>query len=121
VEELIIENNRVKGVLSKKENKIKRYNADAVIIATGGKSYPQTGSTGDGQKMAEKKGHKIIELKQSLVPLRIDKKINEKIKKTNKKFFNDPVVKYGYCRGEEPYNYVKDILNTYEHYKKFID
>jgi len=52
-----------------------------VILATGGKSYPQTGSTGDGYKIAEKNGHEIIELKQSLVPLRIDKKINNKIKK----------------------------------------
>ncbi len=42
------------------------------------------------------------------------------IKKNNKKFFNDSVVKFGYCRGEEPSNYVKEIFKTYEHYKKFI-
>ncbi len=88
VNELIIENNVVKGVISKKENKIKRYNADAVILATGGKSYPQTGSTGDGYKIAEKNGHEIIELKQSLVPLRIDKKINNKIKNLKLKNIN---------------------------------
>lgn len=43
--------------------------ADSVIIATGGKSYPLTGSTGDGYKMAEKLGHTIISPKPSLVPL----------------------------------------------------
>ena len=47
----------------------KAYKADAVIIATGGLSYPQTGSTGDGYKMARKLGHTIIEPRPSLVPL----------------------------------------------------
>lgn len=35
-------------------------------------------------------------------------------------FFNDPVVQYGYCRGEEPYLYVRHILDRYRHYKKFV-
>ncbi|MBL8020352.1 MAG: transporter substrate-binding domain-containing protein [Leptospirales bacterium] len=35
-------------------------------------------------------------------------------------FFNDPVVQYGYLRGEEPYNYVRQILERQEHYKKFV-
>ncbi len=43
--------------------------ADAVILCTGGKSYPTTGSTGDGYAMAEKLGHKITELRPALVPL----------------------------------------------------
>ncbi len=42
-------------------------------------------------------------------------------KKSKPKYFNDPVVRHGYCRGEEPYRYVKQILNRYEHYKKFTD
>ena len=45
--------------------------ADSVIIATGGMSYPLTGSTGDGYKMAEALGHTVTELKPSLVPLTI--------------------------------------------------
>lgn len=46
-------------------------NCDSVILATGGMSYPLTGSTGDGYKMAEKLGHTVTELKPSLVPLDI--------------------------------------------------
>lgn len=45
--------------------------ADSVILATGGMSYPVTGSTGDGYKMANELGHTVTELKPSLVPLEI--------------------------------------------------
>jgi len=45
------------------------YELDGVVIATGGLSYPLTGSTGDGYKMARKLGHTVTELKPSLVPL----------------------------------------------------
>ncbi|MBN1391718.1 MAG: NAD(P)/FAD-dependent oxidoreductase [Sedimentisphaerales bacterium] len=44
-------------------------NAEKVIIATGGLSYPQTGSTGDGYRFAKELGHTIVEPKASLVPL----------------------------------------------------
>lgn len=44
---------------------------DKLIITTGGKSYPTTGSVGDGYKFAEKLGHKIIKIKPSLVPIEI--------------------------------------------------
>lgn len=44
---------------------------DKLIIATGGKSYPTTGSIGDGYKFAEKLGHKIIKIKPSLIPIEI--------------------------------------------------
>lgn len=42
------------------------------------------------------------------------------LKKSNPEFYNDPVVKYGYCRGTETYNYVSQILDRYEHYKNII-
>lgn len=45
------------------------YEADAVILATGGASYPGTGSTGDGYKMVEQLGHTIVPLHGALVPL----------------------------------------------------
>jgi len=41
--------------------------------------------------------------------------------KSQKKYFNDPVVKYGYCRGEEPVNYVKEIFERYQYYIEFIE
>lgn len=57
---------KVSGVLDTKGNK---YDADCVIIATGGMSYPGTGSTGDGYKLAKTVGHTITEIKPSLVGL----------------------------------------------------
>ena len=65
VDDIIVEDKNIKGVKTK-EGIIK---ADKVILATGGKSYPLTGSTGDGYILAEKLGHKIVEIKPSLVPL----------------------------------------------------
>lgn len=50
---------------------------DKCIIATGGKSYPKTGSTGDGYSMAKRLGHKIIDIKPGLVPLKSDSSICE--------------------------------------------
>ena len=55
------------GIKTDKE-KIK---ANKVILATGGKSYPLTGSTGDGYRLAEKLGHSIIPIRPSLVPLEV--------------------------------------------------
>jgi len=43
------------------------------------------------------------------------------LKLSEKDYFNDEVVKHGYCRGEEPYNYVREIYERYEHYKKLIN
>lgn len=65
VSDVIAENGAVKAV--KSDGKV--YNCDSVIIASGGKSYPRTGTTGDGYKFARKLGHTIIEPKPSLVPL----------------------------------------------------
>ena len=49
----------------------KKFYADAVIIATGGRSYEATGSTGDGYRFAEELGHTIKEVKPALVPLTV--------------------------------------------------
>ena len=63
---LDIQEERVCGVQGEK----KTYPADAVILATGGVSYPATGSTGEGHRMAEAAGHTVTPLQGSLVPLR---------------------------------------------------
>ena len=70
------EDDRVTGVvIQDKENKKNReIDCDAVIVATGGMSYPLTGSTGDGYRWAEKCGHTIKELSPSLVPFEIEEK-----------------------------------------------
>lgn len=60
------QNTAVVGVKCKNGTIIK---ADKVILATGGKSYPLTGSTGDGYEMAKKLGHTITKIRPSLVPL----------------------------------------------------
>ena len=67
VKEILIKDGQAKGVQT---NNGKIY-ADKIILATGGKSYPLTGSTGDGYKIAKKLGHTIQEIKPSLVPLEL--------------------------------------------------
>ena len=64
--EILTGNNAVSGVLLQNDEKLV---CDAVILATGGMSYQNTGSTGDGYKMAEALGHTVTEISPSLVPL----------------------------------------------------
>ena len=64
--ELIIENGVLKGVSTEDGQS---FYAKSVVIATGGLSYPTTGSTGDGYKFAESAGHTVNSLYPSLVPL----------------------------------------------------
>ena len=70
VKEVLEENREVKGVILESGEKLF---ASKVIVATGGKSYPITGSTGDGYKMASKLGHTVEKIRGSLVPLTADK------------------------------------------------
>ncbi|MDU5940906.1 MULTISPECIES: NAD(P)/FAD-dependent oxidoreductase [Veillonella] len=65
VKKLLIDDGVVTGVVTDRET----YHADAVVIATGGKSYPATGSTGDGYILAAQVGHKITDIRPSLVPI----------------------------------------------------
>ena len=61
--------NTVYGVKFSSSGKTYEIVADKVILATGGKSYPGTGSTGDGYKLAQEVGHNITKIRPSLVPL----------------------------------------------------
>ena len=70
VEKILIKNNEVLGVRTNKEI----IQTDKIILATGGKSYPLTGSTGDGYKIAKDVGHIITPIKPSLVPLEVYEK-----------------------------------------------
>lgn len=66
VTDIYYDNERISGVEVNNSTKIK---CDTVIVATGGKSYPFTGSTGDGYIFAKKLGHSIRDIKPSLIPL----------------------------------------------------
>lgn len=64
-EEIIVKENKAIGVKTNNGT----YYADKIILATGGKSYPLTGSTGDGYEISKKLGHTITKIKPALVPL----------------------------------------------------
>lgn len=70
VKSLIIEDSICKGI----KLADKSIYADAVIVATGGRSYPGTGSTGDGYRFAKNTGHKVGKLYPSLVPFTLEEK-----------------------------------------------
>lgn len=71
VVDILIENNNVTGVIAEnaKNSKKEELKAEKIILATGGRSYSVTGSTGDGYILAKRLGHNIIPIKPSLVPL----------------------------------------------------
>ena len=70
VQKILVQNGEVLGVRTEKEI----IQTDKIILATGGKSYPLTGSTGDGYLIAQNIGHKVTEIRPSLVPLVIYEK-----------------------------------------------
>ena len=72
VQKILVDEQKEKaiGILANNEEMY----ADKIILATGGKSYPLTGSTGDGYKMVEELGHNVTKIKPSLVPLEIYQK-----------------------------------------------
>jgi predicted Rossmann fold flavoprotein len=65
VDKILMHNKRITGVVSQG----RKIPCDAVILATGGASYPATGSTGDGYRLCESAGHTVIPIRQALVPL----------------------------------------------------
>ncbi len=64
---IMVDNGQVKGVQTEKGV----FPATAVVLATGGASFPETGSTGDGYRLAAVLGHTITKLRPALVPLRV--------------------------------------------------
>lgn len=68
VEKIIVKENKIEKVILDNNKEIK---CDSVIIATGGLSYPRTGSTGDGYKLAKSLGHSIKDTKPSLIGVKV--------------------------------------------------
>jgi len=81
VEKLIIENNSVTGLIANG----KVFKTNNIILATGGKSYPATGSTGDGYFLAKEAGHTIETARPALVPLETQGNIAQKMQGLNLK------------------------------------
>ncbi len=135
VDKIISKENKVEKVIL--DNK-KEILCDSIIIATGGLSYPLTGSTGDGYKFAKSLGHKVIDTKPSLIGMEVQEEFVKDIGKLslrniaicvynskNKKIYDDfgeleftkygidgPVIKSASCR-------MKDT--TKENYKIVLD
>lgn len=70
VSAIIVQEKKVAGVICNG----KKLSCDSVILATGGKSYPRTGSTGDGYRLATELGHTLKPLRPALVPLKCSDK-----------------------------------------------
>lgn len=144
VKDIKEKNGKVESVVLSDGKEIK---TDAVIIATGGASYPRTGSTGDGYRLAEKLGHKITPLKPSLIGLEIQEDFVHKLKglslrnvainvygKKNKKIYDDfgemeftdygvdgPIIKSASCimrdLSKESYKISLDLKPALDHEK----
>ncbi|MFW6270464.1 MAG: NAD(P)/FAD-dependent oxidoreductase, partial [Bacillota bacterium] len=82
VSEVKAESKKVSGVILKDGSKLR---VNKVIVATGGLSYPETGSTGTGYSIAEKLGHTINKLRPSLVPLEVEENWTAKTDNLNLK------------------------------------
>jgi predicted Rossmann fold flavoprotein len=81
VEKLIIEDAAIIGLQANSE----KFMADRVILATGGYSYPATGSNGDGHELAKRAGHTIEKVRPSLVPIETSGKIAQEMQGLNLK------------------------------------
>ncbi|MDK2563007.1 NAD(P)/FAD-dependent oxidoreductase [Romboutsia sedimentorum] len=135
VDKIVCRDNKIEKVILNNKKEIK---CESVIIATGGLSYPLTGSTGDGYKFAKSVGHTVTDIKPSLIGMEVQEKFIEELEKLslrniaisvynskNKKVYDDfgeleftkygldgPVIKSASCR-------MKDTSK--ENYKIAID
>lgn len=136
VNKIVAKNNQIEKVIYNNNEEIK---CDSVILATGGMSYPLTGSTGDGYKFAKSLGHTIIAPKPSLIGIEVQESFVKDLEKLslrnvaitvldskNKKIYDDfgemefakhggldgPIIKSASCR-------MKDTSK--ENYKIVLD
>ena len=78
--DLITDDSGIKAIEIERNGKKEVVDTAAVIVATGGLSYPSTGSTGDGYHFAKKMGHTVTKLSQALVPFQIEEKTRGKLR-----------------------------------------
>lgn len=97
---LITENNAIKAMECETKQGSKVIETKTVIIATGGLSYPSTGSTGDGYKFAEQMGHTVTSLRPSLTAIETDKP-DERLNKLELKNIELSVWIDGNCADKE--------------------
>ncbi len=84
VQTVCLDDNRIVSVQTEKRH----FFADKFIITTGGLSYPETGSTGDGYRWAEQSGHSLVQPEPALVPVRLREKWTSDLLTTNLKNVN---------------------------------
>lgn len=81
VEKLIVENNSIQGILANGQ----KFMSKNIVLATGGKSYPATGSNGEGYELARSVGHTIEKVMPALVPLETEGDLAQKLQGLNLK------------------------------------
>ncbi len=106
VKKLVAEGGCISGVILESGEAIK---CDAVILATGGASYPVTGSTGDGYRLAGELGHTVIERQPSLVPLTCAQGWTQRLQGLSLK----NVRLSAKCRGKQVYSEQGEMLFTH--------
>jgi predicted Rossmann fold flavoprotein len=79
VKEIRAEDNKIIGLRAEKNGTEVNYACNSVVVATGGKSYPATGSTGDGYKLVAALGHTIVDTRPSLVPVVTEGSLAERL------------------------------------------
>ena len=109
VTKILTEAGVIKGIEGKNKEQLF---ADKVILATGGMSYPVTGSTGDGYKMAAELGHTVTEIKPSLVPLISTGKSKELCQEMQGLSLKNIAIKIK-CEDKEIYNDFGEMLFTH--------
>ena len=109
VTKILTEAGVIKGIECKNKEQLF---ADKVILATGGMSYPVTGSTGDGYKMAAELGHTVTEIKPSLVPLISTGKSKELCQEMQGLSLKNIAIKIK-CEDKEIYNDFGEMLFTH--------
>ena len=84
-EKILVENNKIKGLRINEEGKITNISCKNIIVCTGGKSYPATGSNGEGYELARGAGHSIESVRPALVPLETEGRVAQKLQGLNLK------------------------------------